>query len=234
MGCRLLPCVAAMTTFAIVPAISMAQVSSCKDKPPIEVSLSGPRFGVTYLSPGIVRALRDSLNPNYNEKARRLNAVTTQFGFQFERQFAVADCGPSVLTEAVFLVGGLEQGFVIPSGSFLVGLRMPRGAEFGVGPNISPAGAALAVAGGKTIHYGYLDFPVTVAVVPGRSGARISLLTGFIVRRERRERYWSPGLPRTPSPRAQPPRLSRRCVATRGTSRGDSAVLYPKNNVCWP
>ena len=43
------------------------------------------------------------------------------------------------------LLGGLEQGLAIPSLNWMVGLRTSEGAEFGIGPNLTPAGAALAL-----------------------------------------------------------------------------------------
>ena len=46
-------------------------------------------------------------------------------------------------------------------------------------PNITPAGIALVVAGGVTLHRGTFNVPVNLAVVPSRSGIRVSLLAGF-------------------------------------------------------
>ena len=190
MRCSVHAAVAAFAIAALAaPGAARAQKTACGDGYTREISLSGPRFGLTYLSPGIVHALRDTLRASYNEGASRLTSITTQFGWQFEHQFAISDCGPSALTEMVLLVGGMEQGLAIPSGSFLVGVRMPEGIEFGVGPNISPAGMALAFAGGTAVRSGYLEFPLTLALVPSREGARLSFLAGFKVRREARRGY---------------------------------------------
>lgn len=139
------------------------------------VSLSGPRFGVTYLSQGIV----DYLGENEIE----VSAMVTQFGWQFEKQFYAGPGGPTAVTEWVLLVGGLDQGVFLPSLSWLVGLRTERGAEIGVGPNITPAGAALAMAAGMTTRVGALNVPINVAVVPSKRGMRVSVLTGFSLRR---------------------------------------------------
>ena len=87
------------------------------------------------------------------------------------------------MNEWVFLLGGLEQGYTLPSLSWLVGLRSRSGAEFGLGPNITPAGIALALAGGVTLRSGNLNVPVTIAVVPSKVGTRVSMLTGFSLRR---------------------------------------------------
>ena len=139
------------------------------------VGLSGPRFGVTYLSDGIVQYLA--------ENDLEVSGVITQFGWQFEKQFYAGPGGPTAVTEWILLVGGLEQGVFLPSLSWLVGLRSANGAELGVGPNITPAGAALAMAAGVTTRVGALNVPINVAVVPSKRGMRVSVLTGFSLRR---------------------------------------------------
>jgi hypothetical protein len=65
----------------------------------------------------------------------------------------------------------------------VVGIRTRDGAEFGIGPNITPAGSALVVAAGMTLRSGALNVPLNVAVVPAKSGLRVSLLSGFSLRR---------------------------------------------------
>ena len=143
------------------------KVHSATDRP----SLSGPRFGFTLLSDGIVEKLKDD--------DIDVGSAVTQFGWQFEKRFYARENGPMGVTQWVLLVGGLEQGVVLPSMSWLVGIRSAKGAEVGVGPNVTPAGAALAVAVGVTFREGALNFPVNLAVVPSRSGVRVSLLAGF-------------------------------------------------------
>jgi hypothetical protein len=106
----------------------------------------------------------------------------SQFGWQFEREFYSKQDGPTVLNEWVFLLGGLDQGVAIPSMNWLVGLRTKEGAEFGVGPNVTPAGVALAVAAGVTFRAGVINVPMTIAAVPSKYGTRISILTGFVLR----------------------------------------------------
>jgi len=142
---------------------------------PNEVNLSGPRFGITMLSDGVMNDLA----------ARGLPAppMISQFGWQVERAFYRADSGVAAMTEWVVLLGGLEHDLKIPSLTWLVGMRSANGAEFGIGPNFSPAGSALAIAGGVTFRHGYLNVPVNVAIVPSKNGTRISMLTGFNMRR---------------------------------------------------
>ena len=142
------------------------------------IKLSGPRFGVTYLGGAIV----DSLAAHGID----VSPVITQFGWQFERLIFAGGHGLSAVTEWVVLVGGLEQSVFLPSVSWLVGLRGPSGAEFGIGPNISAAGSALAIAAGVTSRAGAFNLPVNVAIVPSRIGTRVSLLVGFTTRSEPR------------------------------------------------
>jgi hypothetical protein len=139
------------------------------------VSLSGPRFGFTSLSDGVVEKL--------HERSIDVRPSITQFGWQFEKQFYSKSSGVAAINEWVVLLGGLEQGEVLPSVSWLVGLRTKEGTEFGVGPNITPAGVALAIAAGVTIRAGEMNVPLNVAVVPSKAGTRVSVLTGFSLRR---------------------------------------------------
>jgi hypothetical protein len=72
---------------------------------------------------------------------------------------------------------------VLPSVSWLVGMRTREGAEFGLGPNLTPAGAALVLAAGVTFRTASLNVPLNVAIVPSKSGSRLTVLTGFSLRR---------------------------------------------------
>ena len=80
------------------------------------------------------------------------------------------------------LLGGLDQGVAIPSVSWLVGLRSRNGAEVGIGPNLTPAGAGLVLAAGVTMRAGALNVPLNIAVVPSKAGSRVTVLTGFTMR----------------------------------------------------
>jgi hypothetical protein len=133
---------------------------------------TGPRFGVTWMSAETV----DSIKSKYDMDVL---PVITQFGWQFESQFASLENGPVALNEWVLLIGGLDQGVFLPSLTWLVGIRTPGGFEFGVGPNATPAGVALAMSTGYTFKAGALAVPVNMAIVPSRYGVRASFLTGF-------------------------------------------------------
>lgn len=144
--------------------------------PPAQTAdLSGPRFGLSLLSEGVVQKLA--------EREISVNPYVSQFGWQFEKQFYTMSSGVTMVSEWVALVGGLDQSVVLPSVSWLVGVRTREGAEFGIGPNITPAGTALVFAGGMTFRAGVVNIPVNVAVVPSKSGSRVTLLTGLSLRR---------------------------------------------------
>ena len=145
-------------------------------RPSKAIDLSGPRFGLTMLSQGTVDALK-------KDHDLVLRPLISQFGFQFERRLYTSPTGVSALTEFVPLISGLEQGVALPSLNWLVGVRGASGAEFGIGPNITPVGVGLVVAGGVTIQSGALNVPLNFAVATSKSGARVSILTGFTIRR---------------------------------------------------
>ena len=131
---------------------------------------SGPRFGIAYLVGGSVTL----------EKAgKTFSPLTSLFGWQFEHPFEAGFDLATPITEVVILVGGMEQGRMLPSLSWLLGLRQRNGVEFGVGPTITGAGLQLAFAGGVTRSYGRLNVPVNLAVAPGRRGASMSVTAGF-------------------------------------------------------
>jgi len=155
----------------------LADAAFAQAPPPatVPLSLSGPRFGVTYLSPGIHERAQD--------RGLDIVPVVTQFGWQFERQFDMGAEGLVTVSEWVLLAGGLEQGVVIPSVSWIVGLRTAGGTEFGTGPNLTPAGVALALAGGVTYRAGNVNLPLNLAMVPSKSGMRVSLIAGFNTQR---------------------------------------------------
>ena len=164
-----------LSTCLVVLTFSAPAFCQIAPPPARTISLSGPRFGVTSLSQGVVDKL--------HERTIDVKPLITQFGWQAERQFFTRDSGVSAVNEWVLLLGGLEQGVALPSLSWMVGVRTREGAEVGVGPNITPAGVALAFAAGMTMRAGAINVPMNFAVVPSQAGTRVSFLTGFTLRR---------------------------------------------------
>ena len=145
-------------------------------RPLKSIDLSGPRFGLTMLSQQTVDTLAE-------EHDIVIRPLVSQFGWQFEKRLYTSPEGMSALTEFVPLLSGLEQGQVLPSLNWLAGVRSASGMEFGIGPNFSPVGVGLVVAAGVTIKSGALNVPLNFAVATSKSGARVSILTGFTIRR---------------------------------------------------
>lgn len=166
--------VAALACIAFASPL-YAQSGTQAPPPAHTLSLAGPRIGMTFLSDGVVKKL--------HERSVDVGQNISQFGWQFERQFYSKQSGVTALNEWVFLLGGLDQSVAIPSLSWMVGLRTSEGAEFGVGPNVTPAGVALALAAGVTMRAGVLNVPMNFAVVPTKAGTRVTMLTGFTMRR---------------------------------------------------
>lgn len=167
----------AVFTFWLSGVIAPLDAQTVIPPPPLAktANLAGPRFGVTSLSDGVVAKLQ--------ERSLEVRPMITQFGWQFENQFYSKDSGVAAVNEWVVLLGGLDQGVVLPSVSWLVGLRTREGTEFGVGPNVTPAGVGLVLAAGVTLRAGVMNVPMNIAVVPSKAGTRVSFLTGFSLRR---------------------------------------------------
>lgn len=140
-----------------------------------EVDLSGPRFGLTMLGEGTIAKLA--------ERNIKVGSMISQFGWQFEKRLYSGGDGVTALMEWIPLVSGLEQGVALPSLNWLVGVRSNQGFEFGIGPNITPVGVGLVIAGGVTVRTGALNVPLNFAVASSKSGPRVSIMTGFNLRR---------------------------------------------------
>jgi hypothetical protein len=163
-------------TCGAILTLLISAPAAAQTLPPITKSanLAGPRFGLTLMSDGIVDKLA--------EREIHVRPYISQFGWQFEKQFFARDSGVTMVTEWVALLGGLDQSVALPSLSWLVGIRTRDGAEFGLGPNLTPAGAAMVFATGMTFRAGAVNVPVNVAVVPSKAGTRVTVLTGFSLR----------------------------------------------------
>jgi hypothetical protein len=136
---------------------------------------SGPRVGAAYLLGGSVTAER---------AGRSVSPLMSLFGWQFEHPFDTGVRGAIMpMTELVVLAGGMEQGVLLPSASWLLGMRKPNGWEAAIGPTVTGAGVQLAFAVGVTHTFGNLNIPVNLAVAPGRRGASISVTSGLNTKR---------------------------------------------------
>lgn len=145
-----------------------------------QLNLAGPRLGITYV-PGNGR-----LSQTLREKA--MGSTLSQFGWQFEYLVVPEGGGPSFVVQFVPLVAGVEYGTLIPSGSLALGVRMPSGIEFGLGPNLLVGGnkgisTALVIAVGKSFNYGGVSIPLDLVFATNPDGNRISLIFGYAIRK---------------------------------------------------
>lgn len=143
-----------------------------------ERNMGGPRLGVTYI-PGngeLVQKLKD------NDIGRSIS----QFGWHFEWAVIPDGGGPSFVIELVPLVGGVEYGKLVPSGTLAMGVRMPNGIEFGMGPNILLGGekvinTSLVLAVGKSFNYSGVSIPINFVFATNPSGNRLSVIFGYAI-----------------------------------------------------
>jgi hypothetical protein len=140
-----------------------------------DIKRSGPRYGALWLSV----ALADSISAH--NKNQKVNPMMSLFGWEFESELLRNPNGATPVTNLVIGVAGLDQGLVLPTATWLVGMRTKDDFEAGIGPNISPAGPALALTVGMTLHSGRLNIPLDVAYVSSKIGTRVSFSTGFNV-----------------------------------------------------
>src|SRR5687768_2413245 len=106
---------AVLLSLTAIPAVEAQIIVVPGRRPPVIYRESdfpraaGPRLGLTMLSPGIV----DTLEKRYDKE---ISPVITQFGWQLETQF-LSGTGVTGISELVLLVGGTEQGLLLPSAS---------------------------------------------------------------------------------------------------------------------
>jgi len=144
-----------------------------------ERNLSGPRLGVTYLpgSSSLAQKLRD----------KGIGTTISQFGWHFEYQVIPEGGGPSFVIQGIPLVGGVEYGTLIPSMTVAMGIRIPEGVEFGLGPNLilSDRGGmtSLVMSVGKSFNYGGVSIPLNFVFATNPDGNRFSIIFGYAISR---------------------------------------------------
>jgi hypothetical protein len=144
-------------------------------------SMDGPRLGITYVPPS------SEIGKNLAE--HDVGTLISQFGWHFEYQVVPKGYGPSFLIELIPLVGGVEYGTLIPSVTLAMGIRMPSGIEFGIGPNTVMAekektmhlATALVIAVGKSFDYSGVSIPINLVVATSKTGQRYSIMVGYAI-----------------------------------------------------
>lgn len=142
-----------------------------------ERNLGGPRLGVTYVTGN--SALSRELDKN------GFGRLLSQFGWHFEYQVIPEGGGPQFVIQFIPLISGVEYSKIFPTATLAIGVRLPNGIEFGMGPNILLTGnprTALTVAVGKSFNYGGVSIPINLAVTTNPEGQRLSLIVGYAIR----------------------------------------------------
>ncbi|MDH4070096.1 MAG: hypothetical protein OEV30_06700 [Ignavibacteria bacterium] len=176
----------------LLVAVSVQGVSQPVDDPPVifsERNLSGPRLGITYIAGSDESQLIQAL------KSKGIGRVISQFGWHFEHRLTPASGGPSFVIEWVPLIAGVEYGKFIPSLTLALGVRLPNGFEFGLGPNVLVTKAitdqapdtfstSLVMAFGKSFDFGGVSIPLNLVYVRSPLGERVGLIFGYAISRQ--------------------------------------------------
>ena len=145
-------------------------------------NLNGPRFGMTYVAGD--GELYQNLEKN------DMGRVVSQFGWHFERQVIPDGGGPQFVVEFVPMLAAVEYGKFIPNFTLAMGIRMPRGWEFGMGPNFFVSRdtedevrvrTSLLIAVGRSFRYGGVSIPINIAAATSPEGNRYSLVFGYAI-----------------------------------------------------
>ena len=141
-----------------------------------QFNLGGPRLGVTVAPNG---DLRDEL------ERQNMGPILSQFGWHFEYQVVPEGGGPAFVIQMVPMVAGVEYGKLVPHGTLAMGIRLPSGIEFGIGPNLLYTGdslyTALVMGIGKTFNYGGVNIPLNIAFATNPSGYMASFVFGYSI-----------------------------------------------------
>lgn len=135
--------------------------------------LSGPRVGITMVTPGSLASIlrkdvgmfSDEIRDVWTGSTGKYGAVMSQYGWQWESRFADGEKVVGIV-EWIALVGAVEKGMFLPSVSSLVGFRTEKGLELAVGPNLSLGGVAMVIGAGYNFKIGEMNVPVNIAYVP--------------------------------------------------------------------
>jgi len=168
----------------VAAACTAAYGQEAVDEEPVVLrhkKLSGPRMGVTYVLPGkFEERLKD----------KGMDPLLSQFGWHFEFLVRPQGGGPAFVTEIIPFLGGVEYSTVIPSLSMVLGIRMPIGFEFGMGPNVlftfeknKPVNTTLVVALGQSLKFGGVQIPLNLALSTNSDGQRLSFVFGYAISR---------------------------------------------------
>jgi len=172
---------AALAGLAILATPAQAQLRDVpQDVAFAERNLGGPRLGVTYVLGGGNGELINRL------KGKGIGSVISQFGWHFEYQIIPEGGGPQFVIQGIPFLGSVEYGTNDTSLTVAMGVRLPDGIEFGLGPNVIVGGSkgantSLVAAIGKSFNYGGVSIPVNLAFATSPTGNRVSVIFGYAI-----------------------------------------------------
>ena len=147
-----------------------------------KINIGGPRIGLTsVIGKG---GFAEKLDQN------KIGHFYSQFGWQFEFKVVPEGNGPSFVIEIIPMLGALEYSTVVPSVTVPIGIRMPSGWEFGIGPNVTAASiekasSSVVIALGKTFSYRGVGIPINIAFAKGQGGMATSVSFGYALVKSR-------------------------------------------------
>jgi len=148
------------------------------DQPSAFLVVLGPRVGGSYLF---------ETPENFTARVREIYPTgtyfpaVTLFGITLEQRILLGQTKSHFAFQELVILGGLEQGIVLPEAAFLIGYRGYSGFEFGIGPIVNLSGFGVVAAVGWTFSYNGVYVPVDISFIIPNSNmpATIGLTTGF-------------------------------------------------------
>ncbi|MBT3275692.1 MAG: hypothetical protein HN368_21235 [Spirochaetales bacterium] len=151
-------------------------------------TIIGPRVGATYIFADWTE-FNAQLQQVFPDPGRSYNPIITQFGINLEQRILLGSSKSHFVLQEILVLGGLDQNFILPSLSTLIGFRSYSGLEFGLGPNFSLGSSggklrlsmSVVYAIGWTFAFNGVFVPVNFAVIPTPKDThvRLSLMSGF-------------------------------------------------------
>jgi len=143
------------------------------------VFVLGPRAGGAYVQMN-PQAFSDEISEVFGEGT--YYPGFSVMGIAAKQRVLLGAPGHHLSVQQILLLGGIEQAFVIPSLSFLLGYHHSSGLEFGVGPIFAATGIGMVGAVGVAFDLGRgVKVPINLSVnFPNKSQHwTFALTTGF-------------------------------------------------------
>jgi hypothetical protein len=165
-------------TLIILFIISVSLSAEETEAPEAFSFILGPRVGCSCILT-TEENFTSSLTPYFS--SGNYFPVITLFGVNFEQRILLGETRSHFAFQEVVLLGGLEQGMILPEATLLIGYRDSSGFEFGIGPILHLSGIGVITAVGWTFSYRGVYIPVDISLVlPNKEKPiQIGFTTGF-------------------------------------------------------